>query len=1210
MKENVYNRKGRKYKLLLLISILMCCVLAVRAEATALISSQNAEKLPILLKKLEKQYHVTFAYDATEISKDLEVNIVTTNLTIDAVLKQFQAMGISSKQVGDKVILKKSAPVNTSQTAPADIVVKGHVNVRSGSGGVETIPGINVVEKGTRNGTVSDADGNFSLSVKEGATLIISMIGYKSFEVVVTSAGMTINVTLEKDVSNLQEVVISSGYQKIDRRLFTGAATKLKSEDVKMEGVIDVSRMLEGRAAGVSVQNISGTFGTAPKIRVRGATSITGDNKPLWVIDGVVLEDVVNVSMDQLSTGDATTLIGSSVAGVNADDIESFDILKDAAATALYGARAMNGVIVITTKKGRAGKTRVSYTGNYSMLLKPNYSTFNIMNSADQMSVYSELQRKGWLNHSDVSRSADGGVFAKMYDLIDSYDENTQQYGLANTPEARAAFLERYARTNTDWFDLLFRNSITQEHSLSLSSGTDKSQYYFSTSFYNDNGWSVGDNVKRYTANLRANYQLSDRLSVGFITSGSVRDQKAPGTVTRVSNPVEGKYDRDFDINPFSYALNTSRTLTAYDADGNREFFRRNFAPFNILNELENNTLALNMLDLRLQGEVNYKIAKNVTYNFLGSIRTVKTSREHKVQENANMAEAYRAAGNATIRQNNKFLYRDPDNPEAEPVVALPQGGFYNRTEDQLVNYSVRNTINWSETLNGTHLINLFGGQEIKYANRQNAWFNGYGYQYDKGGVAFTDYRILKQLLEANYNYYGMDNKYDRFVAFFANGSYSYKGKYTFNGTARMDGSNQLGAASSARWLPTWNVSGSWNIREEAFMQHVKAIDLLTLRATYGLTAAMGNATNSKAILRNVTTRRPYFDEVESAIRIESLENSQLTWEKQYETNVGMDIGMFKGRLNVSVDAYKRNGFDLISTIRTSGIGGQELKLANYADMKSHGIEFTVGAGVVDKKNFSWRSNFTLGFNKNEITNLKGAPNIFDLVVPEGGPLQGYAVRGLFSIDFKGLDPKNGIPLFVNELGETSNKVFLQSLTTKYLKYEGPVDPTLTGGFANTFRYKSLSLNVFFTYQAGNKIRLNPAFKNSYTDLDATPREFLDRWTLPGDEQFTNVPSILYKPLEATLDGENPYRYYNYSSAMVADGGFIRLKTLSLLYNLPTRWVSAIGAGNISFNLIAQNLWLIYSDPKLKGQDPEFFSAGGVALPVPRQFTLSLKVGF
>ncbi|MET6999589.1 SusC/RagA family TonB-linked outer membrane protein [Chitinophaga defluvii] len=1210
MKENVYNRKGRKYKLLLIVSVLMCCVLAVRAEATALITSQETEKLPALLKKLEKQFHVTFAYDATEISKDLEVDINPANLTIDAVLKQLQAIGISSKQVGDKVILKKSPPVNEYRVMRADIIVKGRVNVRSGTGGVETIPGINVVEKGTRNGTVSDADGNFTLKVQEGATLLFSMIGYKSFEVRVTGAGMNINVTLEKDVSNLQEVVISSGYQKIDRRLFTGAATKLKADDVKMEGVIDVSRMLEGRAAGVSVQNVSGTFGTAPKIRVRGATSITGDNKPLWVIDGVVLEDVVNVSMDQLSTGDATTLIGSSVAGVNADDIESFDILKDAAATALYGARAMNGVIVITTKKGRAGKTKISYTGNFSMLLKPTYSTFNIMNSADQMSVYSELQRKGWLNHSDVARSADGGVFAKMYDLIDSYDPATKKYGLENTPEARAAFLERYARANTDWFDLLFRNSITQEHSLSLSSGTDHSQYYFSTSFYNDNGWSVGDNVKRYTANLRANYQLSDRLTVGFITSGSVRDQKAPGTVTRVSNPVEGKYDRDFDINPFSYALNTSRTLTAYDTDGELEYFRRNFAPFNILNELRNNTLALNMLDLRLQGEVTYKIAKSLNYNFLGSIRTVKTSREHNVKENANMAEAYRAAGSATIRDNNKFLYRDPDNPEAEPVVVLPQGGFYNRTEDQLVNYSVRNTLNWSQTFNDIHMVNLFGGQEIKYANRQNSWFNGYGYQFDKGGVPFTDYRILKQLLEANYNYYGMDNKYDRFVAFFANGSYSYRGKYTFNGTARMDGSNQLGAASKARWLPTWNVSGSWNVREEPFMQNVRAIDMLTLRATYGLTAAMGNATNSKAILRNVTTRRPYFDEVESAIILESLENSELTWEKQYETNVGLDIGFFKGRLNVSVDAYNRNGFDLISAIRTSGIGGQEYKLANYADMKSHGLEFTLGAGIVDKKDFSWRSNFTLGYNKNKITNLKSAPNIFSLVVPEGGPQEGYAVRGLFSIDFQGLDPKTGIPLFINEQGETSNNVYLQSLTTEHLKYEGPVDPTLTGGFANTFRYKSLSLNVFFTYQAGNKIRLNPAFKNSYTDLDATPKEFQDRWTLPGDEQFTNIPSILYRPVDASLNDVHPYRYYNYSSQMVADGGFIRLKTLSLLYNLPARWTSAIGAGNASLNLIAQNLWLIYADPKLKGQDPEFFSAGGVALPVPRQFTLSVKVGF
>ncbi|PSR55222.1 SusC/RagA family protein [Adhaeribacter arboris] len=1089
-----------------------------------------------------------------------------------------------------------------------EVPVSGTVKVQ-GTNGTENGAGVTVVERGTSNGTTTDANGSFKLTVKDNTSvLVFSMVGYKSQEILVASR-TSFNITLSEDVSTLNEVVVT-GYQTIDRKLFTGSAALLKADDSKREGVNDVSRMLEGRVAGVSVQNVSGTFGAAPKIRVRGATSITGENKPLWVVDGIPLEDIVNVSNEQLSTGDPSTLIGSSVAGLNPNDIESFQILKDASATALYGARAMNGVIVITTKKGKIGKPIISYTGNFTTYLKPTYNNFNIMNSADQMSVYTELERKGWLNHSDASRRQDGGVFTKMYDEINRFDPATGQFGLQNTPEARAAFLEPYARANTDWFDILFRNSFMQEHSLSVSSGTEKSQFYISTSYLQDNGWTVADEVKRFTGNVRANFNVSDKISFGLITQGSIRDQQAPGTIGRVSNAVSGQYDRDFDINPYSYALNTSRTLRAYDANGNREYFRRNFAPFNILDELENNTLDISLLDLKLQGEFSYKILPNLKYSFLGALRYARTGQEHKVRENSNMANAYRAAGDATIRQNNKFLYRDPDNPEAEPVVVLPYGGFYNTNDDNLVNYNFRNQLEWDKTFNEIHTIRLFTSQELRYTDRQNKIFNGYGYQYDKGGVPYVDYRLIKQNVEGNFNYYGMTMRYERFLAFMANGAYSFKGKYNLNGTVRYDGSNLLGQARTARWLPTWNVSGSWNVDTEGFMQaFLNKVNRLTLRATYGLTASMGNATNSSLVLENISTRRPYLSEVESAIGIQYLENSELTWEKQYETNVGMDIGLFNERVSVTIDAYKRNGFDLIGSIRTSGIGGEEYKVANYADMESKGLELTLGSNIVNEQDYGFRTQLTGAYNKGKITELKNDPDIWSLVGPNGGSLQGYPYRGLFSIDFQGLNPNNGSPIFINEDGEKSGDVYLQSDKIEHLKYEGSVDPIVTGGWFNSFRYKNFSLSALVTFSAGNVIRLNPAFKSSYTDLDAMPKEFLNRWTLPGDENTTTIPSILDRIEESQLTGY-PYNNYNYSTARVADGDFARLKQATLTYNLPAARLSGIGFNTVSLSLVANNIWLIYADKKLNGQDPEFFGAGGVATPIPRQFTLSLKAGF
>jgi TonB-linked SusC/RagA family outer membrane protein len=1208
MEKNFYKRStGMNLRRM---ALLLCAIFwAGLARADSQQAYGKPERLDNYLKKIEQAYKVSFVYDAAEINKTMVLDVPSKLTSITESLDQLKQKNISYRLVGNQVILKVvEAPRNKSKK---DVTIKGTVrDKKDGS----PMPGVSVREKGASNAVSTDGKGDYQITVKEGATLSFASIGYKTVDVSV--GGKTvINVTLEEDANQLGDVnVVSTGYQNLNPKLFTGAATALKGVDVKQDGITDVSRMLEGRVAGVSVQNVSGTFGAAPKIRVRGATSITGENKPLWVIDGVILEDVVNVSNEQLSSGDATTLIGSSVAGLNADDIETFNILKDASATAQYGARAMNGVIVITTKKGRIGKPVVSYTGNFSTSMKPTYDNFNIMNSSDQMSVYSELARKGWYNHSAISRSSDGGVYTKMYQLINTYDESNGQFGLANTPEARTAFLSRYALANTDWFDLLFKNSLQQEHAVSVSSGSENNQIYFSTSYLNDNGWAMGNNVERYTANLNTTFKLSDKFSVNFITTGSIRNQKAPGTVGRVSNPVEGRYSRDFDINPYSYATNTSRTMTAYQEDGSLEYFTRNYAPFNILNELQNNSIDLNMLDFKLQGGLAYKITPKLTFNTLGSMRYVKSGQEHKIRENSNMAGAYRADGDSFIQENNRFLYRDPENPELQPVSVLPYGGFYNTTDDFLRTYMVRNSLDYNNTFNTDHVLNVFAVQEMRLANRQTKNLIGYGYQYDKGGVPFIDPNAIKQAVGNNLSYYGMGNKYDRFSVFMARAAYAYKEKYAFNATGRFDGSNQLGDAPNARWLPTWNVSGAWYLDKENFMQNESLTNILnraTVRATYGLVGSINSTTNSSLVVRNGSTLRPYPYEVESVLRIESLKNGDLTWEKQYEKNIGFDLGFFKEKLTLTIDLYDRRGFDLISPLKTTGIGGQYIKNANYADMKSKGIEATLGANLNINKDLKWRTNFNFGYSTNKVTRLLGTPTIFDLVGADGGPQEGYPYRGLYSIEFSGLNPSTGVPLFVNENGDISSKVDPQSNLISHLKYEGPTDPKLTGGFYNMFTYKNFTLSGLVTFATGNKVRLNPIFNSSYSDLDATPLEFRNRWVLPGDEANTVVPSIPDRTTfnAFTADNAYPYNAYNYSTVRVAKGDFVKLKTISLTYSLPKRWIKAIGAGNASISAVANNFWLIYADKKLNGQDPEFFGSGGVALPIAKQYTVSLKLG-
>lgn len=284
--------------------------------------------------------------------------------------------------------------------------------------------------------------------------------------------------------------------------------------------------------SGVSVQNVSGTFGTA-KIRVRGATSIYGSSKPLWVIDGVIQEDAVDVSADDLSSGDATTLISNAIAGLSADDIESFQVLKDGSATSIYGARAMAGVVVITTKRGRAGSSTINYTGEFTYRMKPNYNEYNISNSQEQMGIYKEMASKGWLEFSSLANGSTSGLYGKMYNLIAQYDATNGQFGLPYTEAAMNGYLQQAEFRNTDWFDLLFNDNIIQNHAVSISTGTEKANLYASVSMMNDPGWTKDSKVERYTANMNATFNLSKKLSVSLLTNGSFRDQRAPGTLAR-----------------------------------------------------------------------------------------------------------------------------------------------------------------------------------------------------------------------------------------------------------------------------------------------------------------------------------------------------------------------------------------------------------------------------------------------------------------------------------------------------------------------------------------------------------------------------------------------------------------------------------------------------------------------------------------------------
>lgn len=1086
-------------------------------------------------------------------------------------------------------------------------IIKGKVTDAQGF----PLAGVNVMIEGTSKGVSTNFDGEFKIIANKGKSLVFSYIGMKTKKVVIDNTYL--NVSLEDQTQELEGIVVT-GYQNIDKKVFTGASQTVKAEDMVIDGLIDAGRMLEGRAAGVNVQNVTGTFGAAPKITIRGGSSIFGDTKPLWVIDGAVQEEIINLSFDQLVSGDSATLISSAIAGLNANDIESIEILKDASALSLYGARALNGAVIITTKKGkRESPSTVSYQAEYTVRSIPDYANYNTLNSQETMSVYKEMYDKGFLRLSSSTQGRYGGVYNLMYRGINTYDAATGKFLVENTPEGRNTFLRQYEMANTNWFKTLFRTTPTQNHTLSFTGGGKNTSQYASLGYFSDPGWTIADRIRRITGNLRNTYYLSDNVKAGILIQGSIREQKAPGTYNRQSSSVYGEYSRDFDINPFSYALNTSRALRPYNNNGDLEYYRYNWAPFNILNELKNNTTDLKVVDLKLQGDLNIKLNKNLEYSFLGSVRYVNSVKEHNITENSNVAAAYRANETSIVANSNIFLFTDPDDPSSLPQVVLPEGGILNQNTDNLRSFYFRNALDFTKDFDDKSTLKLYLGQEYRHTDRENGFFTGFGYQYSRGGIPFTNYRIIQKSLLNDIDYFGKTNDRERGVAFFAQGNYAFDNRYIISATANYEGSNKLGKARKSRWLPTWNISGKWNVSNEDFLEANTIISNLSIRAGYGLVAGLGPASNALAIFRNDITNRYDADDRESVINIDDLENSELTWEKLYETNIGLDLGLFNNSIGITVDAYSKRSFDLIDIVRTSGIGGEFFKLANNADMKTKGLEVSLLTKNIKTDDFKWNSTLNFAWFDQKITKLENEPNVLNLVRDVGGNVVGYQRNSIFSFDFEGLNDQ-GVPTyyFADDRNPVTGVNFQETDNIlDYLKYEGPVEPNVTGGFSNTFTYKNWELSSLITWQAGNKIRLTSAYSSSYSDLDVFPGEFRNRWVLPGDENTTNVPTILDTRLilQYGSDIRRSYNAYNYSSERVVDGGFVRMKNIALTYKFPKELKDKLKVNQFMLRFQVTNPFLIYSDSKLYGQDPEFFRAGGVAYPIQKQYTLTLNVG-
>ena len=1008
------------------------------------------------------------------------------------------------------------------------------------------LAGVQVSVKDTSQSTYTDFDGKYTLEITKGQTLVFALKGMQPQELTPTSL------------------------------------------------VVDVTMLKEGEVAATKGES------KAPmNTNSRGQTSISKEAKPLWVLNGVPLQDDIDLKPEDLVSDDAKLLIASAIPGLTAESIESFRVINDASATATYGPRAIAGVVEVVTKKGTAGSSSITYTNESTYRLIPTYNEYNIMNSQDHMSVIQELIRGGHFKTESMSGLQTKGIIGKMYELYKTIGPDGNAI-VPNTSAGRLAYLQEAERRNTNWFKQLFQTSVMQNHTLSFSSGNEKSTYYASINVLADPGWTKGSKLAQYSGNLNANYNLSSKFILNVITDLSYRDETSPYISSTGSL--------------YKYALYSSRTLDP------KTYYTRNYSPYNIFNEIDNAYMDTDIANLRLQAQLTYKITPKVEAAVMGAIRYQSAIYNQEKTENSNEALSYRYMPNSVIRNYNSNLYKDPNDPFALPLSVLPEGGIRRKTENTTNANSFRATISYNDSFkDGLHALSLFGGFDMDNAKYTNDVNRNFGILYNLGYYSSYNYMIFKKRQEEDDNkYYTINNTVGNYQAFFGNGSYTFNGRYTFTGTLRYDASNQFGESRYIRWMPTWNTGLTWDVTQESFFKYLKPLSHLNIYSSIGITAVAPSVSNS---LSQIYPNLPWKNskQQELGLNISYSANHDLTYEKNQELNIGTQFGLFNDRINISAEWFNRRSYDLIGDIVTQGVGGTIVKKGNMAEMRTHGLEIGLETTNIKTDDFSWRTSFIYSRAKNEITKLLTSPNIADMVgynssdaTSAGGfAKEGYPLKSLFSVPFNGL-ASNGLPTFRDQNGDvTMSGIRFDNRNVDFLKYSGTLIPTDRGSFSNTINYKGISFGVVFTYSYGNVVRLRH-LNNVYNDYANAPRELNNRWLVPGDENKTNIPRLyttyMYEKTYSWDQIRRTYLTYDYSDVRIAKGDNIRLKEISIGYTFDKDFLRDTRIRLLSMKLQATNVALLYADKKLNGDDPDYLANGYTPIS-PKRIIFTLRVG-
>ena len=973
--------------------------------------------------------------------------------------------------------------------------IRGRIVDEAGAG----LPGVNIIIKGTSSGTTSDASGNYVLSLPPNFTdgsLVYSFIGFSTQEQPITGR-TTIDVTLAADVTSLSEVIVV-GYGTQEKRDITASISSIDADAISKIATTNTLEGMKGQIAGVDVLQANGRPGANPTVTIRGRRSINASNDPLFVVDGVPMTSGTSTGTDGVVSNSGSNALND----FNPADIQSIEVLKDAAATAIYGSRGANGVVLITTKRGKSGKTNVSYSGYYGVT-QP-FSQFPMMTGSQFADLKREASRRSPLGVT--GRTAwEGTIPADNVVFIDPVELNSATNGLS-----------------TDWQDLIFQNGSQTDHNISANGGNEKTQFNMSLGYFNQDGTIEGMDFTKMTARINLDHQISKRIKAGM------------------SNQIVHSELNNGSGSVLSEAVNQTPLGLPYDANGNIIFLP-------ISDGIRSNPLSELVPGKRIDEEKTDRIFSSLYL-------------EAELLEGLK----YKFLIGVDLRYVTRGIFEGRfTNPRKN---GDPAAQYQNQ---QNMGYTMENLLTYNKSFGDKHDLGITLLQSIQENNYENHYTSVSGLPYETQKWYNLATAPTINAIRSRYEHWALASVMGRV-------NYTFNGKYLLQATLRADGSSRL--AEGSKWTNFPGLSAGWRIVDESFMSNVKVISDLKLRASYGV---VGNTSVDPYKTAGILQKSVYsWDEVDAAgFALFEIPNPTLGWEKSGTIDIGLDFGLFNGRLSGTLDVYETNTTDLLLRRALPSSGGYNEIFQNIGDTRTRGFEVTLNANIIDSPGgFRWDADFNIASYKEEITDL-GLRNAEGGKADDTGNARfiGEPIRVFYDYKKVGIWQVEEKDQAWAEMKAYPGEIKLQdtngdgTVTPADRVIIGNDVPTAYGGLNNRLSYKGFDFSFFLYYRLG--YTLDSRFHSDQATMQARYNNLdIDYWTIDNPSNDYPRPNI---------NQENPAFA---STLRYKDGGFVKLRTITLGYNFPSSITGKLGMSNLRLYVSAQNP-IVWSSYKLF--DPE-----------------------